>query len=211
MIELKSQIIIAPCLEKILEDIKKMAKEEFLFIFYDEELKIDMVKEAIKEAYLTSEKEKYIVLAAGKFNIYSQNALLKILEEPPANTVFILIAKHKSSLLPTIKSRLPIKVIKDRKKEDEREFFDFENIDLEEIYNFLKVNKKIEKTVAKEIMCFLLKKSVKEKIKLGEKELDFFETASKLVELNTNTKILLLTLLLMILEKKNEDKKNKIG
>ena len=35
----------------------------------------------------------------------SANALLKILEEPPKNTIFILVTDKKSALLPTIMSR----------------------------------------------------------------------------------------------------------
>ena len=39
------------------------------------------------------------------------NALLKVLEEPPADTTFILTAADAESLLPTIKSRvLPLRV-----------------------------------------------------------------------------------------------------
>lgn len=38
----------------------------------------------------------------------AQNALLKILEEPPADTVLILTAHHKHALLPTILSRTQI-------------------------------------------------------------------------------------------------------
>jgi len=36
----------------------------------------------------------------------AQNALLKIIEEPPADTVIILTAQHKRALLPTILSRV---------------------------------------------------------------------------------------------------------
>lgn len=41
-------------------------------------------------------------------NVYSANALLKILEEPPAKTVFILITENPEKLLPTIVSRTQI-------------------------------------------------------------------------------------------------------
>lgn len=42
----------------------------------------------------------------------AQNALLKMLEEPPADTVIILTAEHKRSLLPTILSRTQVLSIK---------------------------------------------------------------------------------------------------
>ena len=46
-----------------------------------------------------------VILDADKMNDEAQNALLKILEEPPQDTVFILTAKSEKNLLPTIPSR----------------------------------------------------------------------------------------------------------
>ncbi len=47
----------------------------------------------------------FIIDCADTLNEQSQNALLKVLEEPPGNAVFILIAESKASLLETIISR----------------------------------------------------------------------------------------------------------
>lgn len=46
-----------------------------------------------------------IVDSADEMNVNAANALLKLLEEPPANTVFLLISHMPSRLLPTIRSR----------------------------------------------------------------------------------------------------------
>ena len=46
-----------------------------------------------------------IIDCADDLNINAANALLKTLEEPPKNTVFLLISHNSQSLLPTIKSR----------------------------------------------------------------------------------------------------------
>jgi len=46
-----------------------------------------------------------IVDAADEMNTNAANALLKVLEEPPANTTLLLIAHQPSALLPTIRSR----------------------------------------------------------------------------------------------------------
>ena len=43
--------------------------------------------------------------SAGQMNIQAQNALLKVLEEPPEQTFFILCADDGTQLLPTILSR----------------------------------------------------------------------------------------------------------
>ena len=46
-----------------------------------------------------------IILEAGKLTLPAQNALLKTLEEPPANNLIILCVSHAELLLPTIISR----------------------------------------------------------------------------------------------------------
>lgn len=46
-----------------------------------------------------------IVDAADEMNVAAANALLKLLEEPPANTTLLLIAHQPARLLPTIRSR----------------------------------------------------------------------------------------------------------
>lgn len=46
-----------------------------------------------------------IVDAADEMNVQAANALLKMLEEPPANTTLLLICHQPSGLLPTIRSR----------------------------------------------------------------------------------------------------------
>ncbi|MBT3810616.1 MAG: DNA polymerase III subunit delta' [Rhodospirillaceae bacterium] len=46
-----------------------------------------------------------IVDAADEMNLNAQNALLKVLEEPPPRTLILLIAHAPSRLLPTIRSR----------------------------------------------------------------------------------------------------------
>lgn len=46
-----------------------------------------------------------IVDAADEMNTQAANALLKMLEEPPANTTLLLVAHQPSRLLPTIRSR----------------------------------------------------------------------------------------------------------
>ena len=46
-----------------------------------------------------------IVDAADEMNVSAANALLKLLEEPPAQTVLLLVCHQPSALLPTIRSR----------------------------------------------------------------------------------------------------------
>lgn len=50
----------------------------------------------------------FIIGSAEQMTPAAQNALLLLLEEPPANVYFLLLAESASGLLPTIRSRAPI-------------------------------------------------------------------------------------------------------
>jgi DNA polymerase-3 subunit delta' len=53
-----------------------------------------------------SARQRVVIIAEAQcMNYEAANALLKMLEEPPARTLLILTALHKSDLLPTIVSR----------------------------------------------------------------------------------------------------------
>ena len=174
--------------------IKNEEKEEFLLI---------QATQAIKEAYIASSEKKYIFLCGTTFRKEAQNSLLKILEEPPRNVVFIIITNSKSSLLPTIYSRLSYKYLKKSILKNES-ILDINKLDLKDIYNFLKENQKISKQEAKEIVESILMKVNNQKIKLTSKELDFFSKSIKLLELNSRPINVLTTLLLSLANQKNK-------
>ena len=174
--------------------IKNEEKEEFLLI---------QATQAIKEAYIASREKKYIFLCGSTFRKEAQNSLLKILEEPPKNVVFIIITNSKSSLLPTIYSRLPYKYLKKSVLKNES-LLDLNKLDLKDIYNFLKDNQKISKQEAKDIVESILIKVNNQKIKLSHKELDFFSKSIKLLELNSRPINVLTTLLLSLVNQKNK-------
>lgn len=52
------------------------------------------------------ERGKALIISAGRFFHEAQNALLKLFEEPPAETALILIVPSEGILLPTLRSRL---------------------------------------------------------------------------------------------------------
>ena len=54
---------------------------------------------------MMSEGRVFIIDLAETMNENSQNALLKVLEEPPANVCFLLLCSNSNALLPTIRSR----------------------------------------------------------------------------------------------------------
>lgn len=71
-------------------------------------IKIDQIRELQNTAYLTPQRAKQkviVIVSADRMNTASSNALLKILEEPPDHSIFILIAEQVSTILPTVLSR----------------------------------------------------------------------------------------------------------
>ncbi len=71
---------------------------------------IDEVRSLIREAYLTpfSGSERVFILAYAAFTEEAQNALLKLLEEPPRTARFFIVTERSGVLLPTLRSRLMI-------------------------------------------------------------------------------------------------------
>jgi DNA polymerase III subunit delta' len=78
-----------------------------------------------------------IIIDAEKMGVEAANALLKTLEEPPDETVIILISDHWSALLPTVRSRSHL--VRFRRLQDEV------------IVNILKEKLGIETEIAKDI------------------------------------------------------------
>lgn len=71
-------------------------------------IKIAQVRELIDRLSVKpveAVKRVVIIRSAETMNVEAANALLKILEEPPVSTMFILITKQPSDILPTILSR----------------------------------------------------------------------------------------------------------
>ena len=83
-----------------------------LLTLYPEEagksIKVDQIRELIQKISLSSHGLGYrviIISPADALNINASNILLKTLEEPPSNTILILITDKPSKLMATIRSR----------------------------------------------------------------------------------------------------------
>lgn len=69
---------------------------------------VDLVRQARDDAFIRpneGERKIYLFPRAQDMNPAGQNALLKILEEPPAYATFFLLAESPEQLLPTVRSR----------------------------------------------------------------------------------------------------------
>ena len=169
------------------EKILQILEERNYRLFFEEEFKVDNVKEVIREAYIAEDETKYIILIAKNYNIYAQNALLKILEEPPKNIIFILVAPSKTIFLPTIRSRMTIQKW-DIKKERKSLDIDLNRLSLKDIFLFLKENRFLKKEESKEIIEAMLSEALlKYDITLNEKEMERFQKALELTNLNTRS------------------------
>ncbi len=75
------------------------------------QIPVDEVRAFRQEAYILpnqSPKKVLIIDRCDQMNESGQNAILKILEEPPEHVVFLLLASGRETMLPTIRSRCVI-------------------------------------------------------------------------------------------------------
>lgn len=194
---MQSHIVITNNIEKYIENFAIGKRHK---IYIDDEFKVETSREVIAEAYISSEVEKFLILGASKFNIPAQNALLKVLEEPPKNITFLIVTNSKASLLPTIKSRLPINDEKNRVFLADISF-DYTRYDLKNMYEIIHLYKKSTKQEAKEFVEALFL-HISTTIKLNEYELEIFSNSIRLLELNSKPINVIINILLMLLEKK---------
>jgi DNA polymerase-3 subunit delta' len=165
-----------------------------------DDFKIEDAKEVIAEAYKAEENTKTLILGAKTFNVPAQNALLKILEEPPRNIVFILMAPNKSTFLPTIRSRLTLHI---ETKNTTHAPLDISlgTLDLARLFAWVKEHEKLKKHEAKELITQLWHHAVYvEKLSLSSVQMDSFDKAIRLIELNGRFQTILVMLLMGFLK-----------
>jgi len=182
---LNSHIIISNDIDYEIQKLKEQLKGYRVVDFIRDEFKIEDAKNVISEAYVSESTLKFIILGAKSFNNISQNSLLKVLEEPPLNIMFIIITPSKSALLPTIRSRLPIKKGKTDIKRLELDI-NLSRLDYKDIFSFLKEYSKVKKHEAKELVeALYFRATITDKLILSDMQLENFDTAYRLLELNS--------------------------
>ena len=193
----KSHILITSDIQENYERLKEELSPSRVVGFIEEgEFKIEHAKAVIGESYISESQTKYIILGASSFNAISQNALLKVLEEPPRNIEFIILSPTKSNLLPTVRSRLPI--IKGQVSYELQEIdINFLKIDYAQVFAFLKLNARVGKSDAKLLVEALYNRAiVVDKLLLSQQQLDNFDKAYRLLELNSKPQNVLALLLM---------------
>ena len=82
---------------------------DVIHIEKEKSITVDDIKEIVDESFVSSVeggRKTFVIHQADKMTAQAQNKLLKILEEPPQNVVFILSVNNINSMLTTIKSRV---------------------------------------------------------------------------------------------------------
>ena len=88
-------------------------------------LSVAQIRELRSDAFVKAHQAPhrvFIIEDAHRMNEQAQNALLKVLEEPPKNVIFILLTPSKTLLLDTIISRCVLLSVLDSKQESSEHF-----------------------------------------------------------------------------------------
>lgn len=121
-------------------DFVKQAELEEEELDKQKTLKIETIRHMQKEVSTKIHEGKwkfFIIEPAEKMNAAAANSLLKTLEEPPGNTIIILIARHKETIPQTIVSR--------------SQTLFFQPLGSQEITNYLMLNHSLTADKAREI------------------------------------------------------------
>lgn len=192
------------------ESLKAKLESEFginnLRFFISDDFLLENAKEAIAEAYIAEKDEKILVIHANSFRTEAQNALLKIIEEPPRNIKFIIVTQSKNLLLPTIRSRMLIENNLTKKPKITLDL-NLKSLSLKELTSFIDQKiadeqaQKFGKNELKELVGIIVTKAVDSGYKFSGDEMDYFFSLIKLADLNAKSHAVLTPLLLTIFQK----------
>ena len=192
------------------ENLKANLEDEFgtnnLRFFISDDFLLENAKEVIAEAYIAEKDEKILVIHANSFRTEAQNALLKIIEEPPRNIKFIIVTQSKNLLLPTIRSRMLIENNLTKKPKITLDL-NLKSLSLKELTIFIDQKiadeqaQKFSKNELKELVGVIVTKAVDAGYKFSGDEMDYFFSLIKLADLNAKSHAVLTPLLLTIFQK----------
>lgn len=193
-------ILITDEIEERAREIEESRRPLRCVTFIRDDFKIEDSKEVIAEAYKSEENTKTLILGAKSFTVPAQNSLLKILEEPPKNIVFILLAPNKSTFLPTVRSRLSL-TQEHHEQHHESLNIQLKSLDLSGLFMFVKEHERFKKHEAKGLIEQLMYQAIHvEKLSLSAVQLEGFEKALRLIELNSRFQSVLAMVLMNFLK-----------
>ena len=202
-IVLTSQVIITSDIEGTIAKLEvSKTTERFVKIVKEDTFLVEDAKLAIEKAYMASEETTVIILAAKTFSPIVQNKLLKVIEEPPPKKEFIILTPSKSTILDTIRSRLPITVLSEE-KEEEVLGLELGQLSLAAVYEFIQTHKRTDAKAMKLLVERISKEAIRsQSYDLDEKTLTLFSNAFLALDVGSPPQFVLNTLLLKLLARK---------
>ena len=150
-----------------------------------EKFSIENARDFINENNLVNENKKIIAIYAKEIPSDAQNALLKITEEPVANTHIFFVIPDIANILPTLRSRAQVLVLEGGEESD-KDAQNFLNLKLTEkfewIVKFIKKNKEegesstLVRTETKKLLESIERILYKDRAKMNS---EIFETIFK--------------------------------
>jgi len=207
---LGSQVIITDDFERTISQLETLGtNHRFVNIIKEDGFLVEDVKFAIEKASIASEETVVIIMASKKFSDVVQNRLLKILEEPPPNKEFIILASQKAMILGTIRSRLPISNVQYHKIEQNLDL-DIKNLTLQNAYAFIQQHQRTSIQEMKIIIESIIAAAVKSgNYRLDFKTLELFSDAVSVLNVGSSPQFVLSTILLKLLANKKSNNLSK--
>lgn len=101
--------------------------------------KIRQINENVNFSSISGEKRVVIIQNCENFNSNSANALLKNLEEPKDDITYILTTNQSRSIMATIRSRCSIYTLTYPPKDEVKQFFNDEAVDIEMVERLMSI------------------------------------------------------------------------
>ena len=199
------EIISPKMAEKIAMDEENRGRDYAIhrIVTEKESFALEDAKLMVEKAYMASAETTIIIFAAKIFTPVVQNKLLKVIEEPPPNKEFILLTESKSTILPTIRSRLPMTTLHDNHEEEESCGLFMGQLSLSTVYAFVQEHKRTDAKAMKKIVEQISKEAISSQgCDLDEKTLNLFSNAFIALDMGSPPSFVLNALLLKLLAKK---------
>ncbi|MYD43948.1 MAG: hypothetical protein F4W90_08665 [Gammaproteobacteria bacterium] len=125
------------------DDLELSTNLDFINVGLEERktlISIEQIRDAIEFLSATSRvgsRRLALIREADKMSIPASQALLKILEEPPADKYIVLVSTHGELLSPTIRSRCQRQVVRRGSPAEVKDFIASQTTDLSEIDDYL--------------------------------------------------------------------------
>jgi len=166
--------------------------------------KVEDVALVLEKTYLASEEHQVILLAGDHFSEVVQNKLLKVIEEPPPKKSFILLFRSKAAILPTIRSRLPTRILDEESEEAPLEL-DLRNLEIRSLYDFVQSHSRLGADEARRLVERIVREAMASgAYRMDERSLDLFRDAVRALDMGSPSSFVLTAVLLKLLARKKK-------